>query len=183
MFALRVARMHANFLNVLSKQGKWNSRANLIFNQSCFFGNITEVPVSIGMHSIQKENSGGPSIKSVRQLEKQPTFFRDVLKLTKLNLSTLNALAASMTFGMILPFDVINNLGIFIGTTILAGSSQAINQVIESRYDAMMSRTRNRPIPTGRFSSNSVMLGSVTGSLGGGVLLSRCVVLFSFSFI
>ena len=40
----------------------------------------------------------------------------------------------------------------------MVGASNAFNQVIERDLDALMSRTRNRPIPSGRMSVNSALL-------------------------
>ena len=41
---------------------------------------------------------------------------------------------------------------LFFGGFLLSGVSGAINQILEKDFDKLMSRTRNRPIPTGRLS-------------------------------
>jgi len=53
----------------------------------------------------------------------------------------------------------------------MVGASNAFNQVIEKDLDALMSRTRNRPIPAGRMSVNQVLSVAVVMTLLGVVAL------------
>lgn len=62
---------------------------------------------------------------------------------------------------------LITTLGVFL----LAGGSAALNQYQEHRYDAKMNRTRNRPIPSGRFSSANTLVFSIIISLAGAMIL------------
>lgn len=64
-------------------------------------------------------------------------------------------------------FSVRVFLAVCAGTTLLAVSASAFNQRIEMKYDALMDRTRSRPLPAGRISpAGSVVFGIVTGVAG-----------------
>ncbi len=64
--------------------------------------------------------------------------------------------AFSSAFGFLLgsqgTIDWIQLLMFAVGGFLISGSSVAINQIIEFRLDAMMMRTKGRPVPTGRVS-------------------------------
>ena len=54
-----------------------------------------------------------------------------------------------------------------IGTLLVGGAAGALNQYIERRYDALMKRTEQRPLPAGRIqSSRAVLFGIVLGLAG-----------------
>ena len=46
---------------------------------------------------------------------------------------------------------------LYIGVLLVAAGSSALNQVQEARYDHLMDRTRNRPIPSGRLTVSSAL--------------------------
>ena len=74
-------------------------------------------------------------------------------ELLKFRLSAL--VAFSCAFGYVLASSQINWLNllwVFIGGFLLSGSSVIVNQIIEKDLDKLMSRTQNRPLPTGRLS-------------------------------
>ncbi len=80
-------------------------------------------------------------------------FVNDVLKLTKARL-TLSVVFSSLA-GYLLAVpspDMLHVLLLSAGGYGLAGASNAFNQIIEKEIDALMSRTQNRPIPSGRMS-------------------------------
>ena len=53
----------------------------------------------------------------------------------------------------------------------MVGASNAFNQIIEKDTDALMKRTMNRPIPTGRMSVNfALTIATVFTVLGIGIL-------------
>lgn len=62
-------------------------------------------------------------------------------------------------------------LKLAIGGYCMVGASNAFNQVIEKDLDAMMDRTKNRPIPAGRMSSNVALIIASTLTIIGIVLL------------
>lgn len=63
--------------------------------------------------------------------------------------------------------DFVTVLLLAVGGYFLVGASNVFNQIIERDRDALMDRTKNRPIPTGRVSVDSAwILGSVLTVLG-----------------
>ncbi len=76
------------------------------------------------------------------------------LELTKPRLSSLVLFTALVGFvaGTNGPIDVSVLLHLLIGTTLVAGGANALNQVVERDFDAQMQRTRSRPLPSGRLS-------------------------------
>ena len=58
------------------------------------------------------------------------------------------------------------------GTAMCIASANSINQYIEDKLDAKMSRTKFRPIPTGKITKKQALtFGTVVGTLGGSILL------------
>ena len=62
-------------------------------------------------------------------------------------------------------------LKLIIGGYCMVGASNAFNQVIEKDLDALMDRTKNRPIPSGRMESNIALIIAVALTILGIVLL------------
>ncbi len=59
-----------------------------------------------------------------------------------------------------------------LGIALAAGSAAVINQLVDSRIDAIMLRTKQRPIPTGKISSSHAWwFAFIIGSLGLGILV------------
>ena len=82
------------------------------------------------------------------------TFVNDFLQLTKFRLAL--SVVFSSVAGYLLAVDQVETkilIGLFIGGFAMVGTSNAINQLIEKDLDALMSRTKNRPLPTGRMSA------------------------------
>ena len=81
-------------------------------------------------------------------------FVNDFLQLTKFRLAL--SVVFSSVAGYLLAVDQVETkilIGLFIGGFAMVGASNAINQLIEKDLDALMSRTKNRPLPTGRMSA------------------------------
>ena len=79
----------------------------------------------------------------------------DLKQLTKVGLS-LSVVFSSIA-GYLLAVDIINfsTLSFLaLGGFFMVGASNAFNQIIEKDTDALMTRTQNRPLPTGRMSVN-----------------------------
>lgn len=58
-----------------------------------------------------------------------------------------------------------------LGGFLVSGVSVIINQIIERKYDAMMSRTQSRPLPTERLSvEEAAIFGALVGIVGFGLL-------------
>jgi protoheme IX farnesyltransferase len=63
-------------------------------------------------------------------------------------------------------------LATLVGTALVAAAANAINQLIEVEYDAMMVRTRRRPLPSGRLGGSEVLLFGVSSAVMGVALLA-----------
>lgn len=100
---------------------------------------------------------------------------RDYLELTKprvVALITFTAMVGMLlaTPGMV-PWEVLvfGSLGI----ALMAGSAAAINHLVDRRVDAMMARTRHRPLPSGHLESWQVFgFAVIIGLVGLGLLLA-----------
>lgn len=96
----------------------------------------------------------------------------DLKQLTKFGLS-LSVVFSSIA-GYLLAVDVVDFkivLLLSIGGYCMVGASNAFNQIIERAPDAVMKRTMDRPVPTGRISVNLAMLIAVTLTIIGLVIL------------
>ena len=71
------------------------------------------------------------------------------------------------------PFSWMVLLKLAIGGYCMVGASNAYNQVIEKDLDALMDRTKNRPVPAGRMSPNAALIIASILTLIGIVLLYR----------
>ncbi len=59
-----------------------------------------------------------------------------------------------------------------LGIALMAGSAAAVNHLVDARADALMARTRARPLPRGALSANEVALfAAICGALGLALLL------------
>lgn len=77
----------------------------------------------------------------------------DFYELTKPRMNMLVVLTTMVGFYMASAHGGMNwvlLIHTLIGTTMLAASSAVFNQLIERDFDALMPRTKNRPLPTGR---------------------------------
>jgi protoheme IX farnesyltransferase len=80
-------------------------------------------------------------------------FVNDFLQLTKFRLAL--SVVFSSVAGYLLAVDQVEIkilIGLFIGGFAMVGASNAINQLIEKDLDALMNRTKIRPLPTVRMS-------------------------------
>jgi heme o synthase len=84
--------------------------------------------------------------------------FRDFKEITKAGLA-ISVLFSSIA-GYLLGFDESHPFSwatlimLIVGGYCMVGASNAFNQVIEKDLDALMDRTKNRPVPAGRMSPN-----------------------------
>ena len=90
------------------------------------------------------------------------TVFTDFKEITKAGLA-ISVLFSSIAgyllgFNELQPFQWSVLLMLCIGGYCMVGASNAFNQVIEKDIDALMDRTKNRPVPSGRMSSNVALL-------------------------
>jgi len=90
------------------------------------------------------------------------TVFTDFKEITKAGLA-ISVLFSSIAgyllgFNEAQPFQWSVLLMLCVGGYCMVGASNAFNQVIEKDIDALMDRTKNRPVPSGRMSPNVALL-------------------------
>jgi protoheme IX farnesyltransferase len=91
--------------------------------------------------------------------------------------------AFSSAFGFLLgtqgTMNWVSLIMLSIGGFLISGASVTINQIIEKKYDALMERTINRPIPTGRIGSRSASLYALVLGLIGFIIVVSYTNLFA----
>ncbi|PHR70453.1 MAG: protoheme IX farnesyltransferase [Lutibacter sp.] len=99
---------------------------------------------------------------------KEYTIIDDFKQLTKVGLSL--SVVFSSVAGYLLAADTIDYTIVAIltfGGYFMVGASNAFNQIIEKDTDALMKRTMNRPLPTGRMSVNMALFIAVAFAILG----------------
>ncbi|MFZ0589300.1 MAG: heme o synthase [Bryobacteraceae bacterium] len=98
---------------------------------------------------------------------------RDYLELTKPRITVLILICAAVgySFGSRASFRPSVLLYVLIGTALMASGTSALNQWYEADSDARMSRTRDRPIPSGRMKRSHGFVFGVLVSMAGFVEL------------
>jgi protoheme IX farnesyltransferase len=81
---------------------------------------------------------------------------------------TISALTGYLVFKEMLDLTAFFLMG---GVFLLSAGSAALNQFQEYRFDAIMHRTRKRPIPSGRFSVKGTLIFSIIMALSGITIL------------
>jgi protoheme IX farnesyltransferase len=90
----------------------------------------------------------------------------------RLNLLVVATTAAGYYLGTIGDLDAIRFTNTVIGTALVAGGASALNQVAERRTDALMRRTRTRPLPDGRLQSVEASLFALALAVAGLLVLA-----------
>lgn len=103
------------------------------------------------------------------------SIFKDFKEITKAGLA-VSVLFSSIAgyllgFDTEFPFSWSTLIMLSIGGYCMVGASNAFNQVIEKDLDALMDRTKNRPVPSGRMSVNTALIIASILTLIGLVLL------------
>jgi heme o synthase len=94
---------------------------------------------------------------------------RDYFQLIKLTLS-FTVVFSSVVCYLLAPnvtFDILSVLVLFVGGMLVTGSANAINQITEKDTDAVMKRTKERPVAAGRMSvEEATAFAAIAGVLG-----------------
>lgn len=114
------------------------------------------------------------TVDGIEEKAVSSTLIADFKQLTKVGLSM--SVVFSSVAGYLLGAETISVVSILllsVGGFLMVGASNAYNQIIEKDTDALMKRTKNRPIPTGRMSVTTAMIVAVSFTvLGIGILYS-----------
>ncbi len=104
--------------------------------------------------------------------EAKPSIISDFKEITKMRLAL--SVVFSSVAGYMLGAETINwttVLLLSLGGYFMVGASNAFNQIIEKDLDALMNRTKNRPVPSGRLSVNAAFIIATTFTILGLVIL------------
>lgn len=97
----------------------------------------------------------------------------DLRELTKPRITLMVVLTAGI--GMLLAsageMELVGVIHTLLGTGLLAAGSSALNQVLEKDLDALMNRTAQRPLPSGRMHPDAALLFGVTLAISGLLVL------------
>jgi len=110
------------------------------------------------------------------QVDARSSSFADFLSLTKprLNLLVVATSAAGYYLGAATRPDLVAMAETVVGTAMVAGGAAALNQVYERDTDALMRRTRRRPLPDGRLSTGEATLFGLALAGAGLAVLAAC---------
>ncbi len=90
--------------------------------------------------------------------EKKVSFITDFKEITKIRLTVIVVFSAIAGYFLGADTIIISELLVLsIGGYSIVGASNAYNQIIEKDLDALMDRTRNRPIPAGRMTTQKAL--------------------------
>ncbi len=105
----------------------------------------------------------------------------DLAELVKARLTALVLITTAVGYyaGWRGPMDFLALLHAVIGTALAAAGAAALNQWWEYRFDALMVRTRLRPIPAGRMSPREGLIAGTLFGIGGVLYLALAVNLIS----
>ena len=105
---------------------------------------------------------------------------QDYKLLIKFNLSFMVVFSALISYLLapkVKEFDWVAMGIFFLGGLLVTGSANAINQIVEKDTDAMMKRTANRPVASGRMSIQEAWTFAVMSGIGG------VSILWTFNFL
>jgi len=100
---------------------------------------------------------------------KSPTRLTDFYELTKPRMNFLVVITTMVGFCLASRDGIqwLRLLNTIIGTFLTASSASVLNQLIERRFDALMPRTRNRPLPCNRIApTEALIFGIASGIIG-----------------
>ena len=102
------------------------------------------------------------------------TWWSDVAVLTKSRLTALVVLTSVLAYlvSVGLSFDWGIMMLLVTGGYLVAGAANALNQVIEKDFDALMTRTKDRPVAAGRMTTSQGVVTAGVFLLVGTLLLS-----------
>ena len=96
---------------------------------------------------------------------------RDLLALAKPRITFMAVLMAWVGIWFAGGADMTTTIGTLLGTGFVVASANALNMIIERDGDKLMSRTANRPLPSGRMNtSTAVAFAVITAALSGYLL-------------
>jgi protoheme IX farnesyltransferase len=115
-------------------------------------------------------------VLAVKPVAGVKTAWRDYMELSKARIVLLvlvtTAAGLALAPGAV---DLMLLLNTLLGTALIAGGTNALNQYLERDLDRRMNRTRLRPLPDGRMSEAAAVRFAVTAAVAGAAWLSLTV--------
>lgn len=96
-------------------------------------------------------------------------WMQDVFELTKVRLTSMVVFSSLVSYAIAAGSNIqwLSLVILGVGGFCVAGAANAINQVLEKDYDALMTRTANRPVATGRMQvSEAVVIAGILLLMG-----------------
>lgn len=124
------------------------------------------------MHSQYKSRKRRKTLSNSKTTIANHTVISDFKEITKMRLSI--SVVFSSLVGYLLGVDTIDFgtlVLLALGGYFMVGASNGYNQIIEKDLDALMDRTKNRPIPAGRMSVNTAFIISTIFTILGIIIL------------
>jgi protoheme IX farnesyltransferase len=115
--------------------------------------------------SLHDDQNSSP-VKNARPAANRLSDYAMIAK-PRLSLLVLLTTMVGFYFGSLRGLNFVLLAQVLFGTALVAFGSGALNQCIEIRADALMHRTENRPLPTGRLSYTEVLYFGVIVSIAG----------------
>jgi heme o synthase len=118
---------------------------------------------------IQIASSTAPSVTTSASVAESLSWWKDYVSLTKPRILLMILLTVGI--GMVAfahrELSALIAIHTLLGTTLIAASASVLNQWLEADQDALMMRTKNRPLPAGRLTSfEAGLFGWAVGILG-----------------
>jgi len=124
------------------------------------------------LHSQYKSRKRRKTLSNSKTTIANHTVISDFKEITKMRLSI--SVVFSSLVGYLLGVDTIDFgtlVLLALGGYFMVGASNGYNQIIEKDLDALMDRTKNRPIPAGRMSVNTAFIISTIFTILGIIIL------------
>ena len=118
---------------------------------------------------VNRQPEVAPKVASHAPSRGASGFVRELAMLFKLRLSLLVVFSTGMAYFISLSSSVVwfDFTILLLSGFLITGSANAINQVLEKDYDALMSRTKDRPVAAGRMSTSAaVLIAGVSVAIG-----------------
>lgn len=115
------------------------------------------------------------TLDALQNPSESKSFFADFVAITKarLAISVVFSSAAGYLLGVSgeHPFSWLTFLLLVLGGYCMVGASNVFNQIIEKDLDALMDRTKNRPVPSGKMSVRTAFIFGVVLTIAGLAIL------------
>ena len=118
--------------------------------------------IELDIEKVRKEKSA---------LMRKVDDYKQLIKFTLSFTVVFSSVISYMLAPNVVAFDFVSIMLLFIGGMLVTGSANAINQITEKDTDAVMKRTANRPVASGRMSINEASAFAFASAISGSLIL------------